>query len=230
MSERPILMNTDMVRAILEGRKTVTRRNPFQMAPGCEPVNGLYRGDKNRTCALFKVPKLLVAKPVYAPCERGDILWVRETWTRLPETPGGHFRPRGVYYYKAGEDIRPEKYRENGWHPSIHMPREAARIFLRVTGVRVERLQAITEEDAKAEGAEKMYPYTDPETGKTAFLLHENGTYRAGFSQIWDSTIPKRPSMFERYLYYWEYNPWVWVIEFERVEKPAKYDLDSEKT
>lgn len=81
------------------------------------------------------------------------------------------------------------------------------------------RLQAITEEDARAEGAEKMYPYTDPETGKTAFLLHENGTYRAGFSQIWDSTIPKRPSMFERYLYYWEYNPWVWVIEFERIKK-----------
>ena len=114
------------------------------------------------------------------------------------------------------------------WRSSENMPREAARIFLRVTGVRVERLQAITEEDAKAEGAEKMYSYTDPETGKTAFLLHENGTYRAGFSQIWDSTIPKRPSMFERYLYYWEYNPWVWVIAFERVEKPAKNNLDGE--
>ena len=191
MSERPILMNTDMVHAILEGRKTATRRNPFQMAPGCEPVNGLYRGDKNRTCALFKVPKLLVAKPVYAPCERGDILWVRETWTRLPETPGGHFRPRGVYYYKAGEDIRPEKYRENGWHPSIHMPREAARIFLRVTDVRVERLQDCGNMQAKDEGC----------------------TCSSQFARLWDSTI--KPA--DRAAYGWDANPWVWVISFERI-------------
>lgn len=193
MSERPILMNTDMVRAILEGRKTVTRRNPFQMAPGCEPVNGLYRGDKNRTCALFKVPKLLVAKPVYAPCERGDILWVRETWTRLPETPGGHFRPCGVYYYKAGEDIRPEKYRGNGWHPSIHMPREAARIFLRVTDVRVERLQDCGNMQAKDEGC----------------------TCSSQFARLWDSTI--KPA--DRAAYGWDANPWVWVISFERISK-----------
>lgn len=193
MSERPILMNTDMVRAILEGRKTATRRNPFQMAPGCEPVNGLYRGDKNRTCALFKVPKLLVAKPVYAPCERGDILWVRETWTRLPETPGGHFRPRGVYYYKAGEDIRPEKYRGNGWHPSIHMPREAARIFLRVTDVRVERLQDCGNMQAKDEGC----------------------TCSSQFARLWDSTVTPA----DRATFGWDTNPWVWVIEFERIGK-----------
>ena len=193
MSERPILMNTDMVRAILEGRKTVTRRNPFQMAPGCEPVNGLYRGDKNRTCALFKVPKLLVAKPVYAPCERGDILWVRETWTRLPETPGGHFRPRGVYYYKAGEDLRPEKYRGNGWHPSIHMPREAARIFLRVADVRVERLQDCGNMQAKDEGC----------------------TCSSQFARLWDSTI--KPA--DRATFGWDANPWVWVISFERISK-----------
>lgn len=193
MSERPILMNADMVRAILEGRKTVTRRNPFQMAPGCEPVNGLYRGDKNRTCALFKVPKLLVAKPVYAPCERGDILWVRETWSRLPETPGGHFRPRGVYYYKAGEDIRPEKYRGKGWHPSIHMPREAARIFLRVADVRVERLQDCGNMQAKDEGC----------------------TCSSQFARLWDSTI--KPA--DRATFGWDANPWVWVISFERISK-----------
>ena len=193
MSERPILMNTDMVNAILEGRKTVTRRNPFQMAPGCEPVNGLYRGDKNRICALFKVPKLLVAKPVYAPYERGDILWVRETWTRLPETPGGHLRPRGVYYYKAGEDIRPEKYRGNGWHPSIHMPREAARIFLRVTDVRVERLQDCGNMQAKDEGC----------------------TCSSQFARLWDSTI--KPA--DRATFGWDANPWVWVISFERISK-----------
>lgn len=95
------------------------------------------------------------------------------------------------------------------------MPREAARLFLLVTRVRVERLQAITEDDAEAEGAEKMYPYTDPETGKTAFLLHQNGTFRAGFSQIWDNTIKSA----DRTTCGWDANPWVWVIEFEQISK-----------
>lgn len=217
MSERPILMNTDMVNAILDGRKTVTRRNPFQMPPGCEPVNGLYRGDKNRTCALFKVPKLLVAKPVYAPCERGDILWVRETWARLPETPGGHFRPRGVYYYKAGEDLRPEKYRGNGWHPSIHMPREAARIFLRVTDVRVERLQYLTLEQAHMEGQPRCNGGLAVCGGPQSCQDCEADTGNAvrWFSGIWDSTI--KPA--DRATLGWEANPWVWVISFERISK-----------
>ena len=101
------------------------------------------------------------------------------------------------------------------WRPSIHMPRGAARIFLRVTGVRVERLQEITEDGAKAEGAEKSYPYTDPETGKTVFVLDEKGTYRSGFSQIWDRTI--KPA--DLPVYGWAANPWVWVINFERISE-----------
>lgn len=216
MPIKPILFSTEMVRALLEGRKTVTRRvvKPQPVLDGhLWKLGGAAWSD-----SVLSVPVML-GHSLYnrAPYQPGDVLYVRETWAKNPFGEG--------YIYPTEVAGAGQK-----WRPSIHMPREAARIFLRVTGVRVERLQAITEEDAKAEGAEKMYPYTDPETGKTAFLLHENGTYRAGFSQIWDSTIPKRPSMFERYLYYWEYNPWVWVIEFERVEKPAKYDLDSEKT
>lgn len=104
------------------------------------------------------------------------------------------------------------------------MPREAARIFLRVTGVRVERLQAITEQDAKDEGACKVYPDTDPETGKTTYMQDENATYIGGFVCAWDSTIKSA----DRATCGWEANPWVWVIEFERVEKPAKNDLDGE--
>lgn len=215
MSLKPILFNTEMVRALLEGRKTMTRRvvKPQPVLDGhLWKLDGAAWSD-----GVLSVP-VMFGHSLYnrVPYQPDDVLWVRETWC---EKMGR----RGEYLYRsyAGErdDTRDYVISHNTWRPSIHMPREAARIFLRVTGVRVERLQAITEEDAKAEGAEKMYPYTDPETGKTAFLLHENGTYRAGFSQIWDSTIPKRPSMFERYLYYWEYNPWVWVIEFERIKK-----------
>lgn len=230
MSERPILMNTDMVRAILEGRKTVTRR-VVKLKYGNTHLK--MRTDKYGTrlvevqneepgVTTVKNPdgttthRLLACIEKEPPYKPGDILWVRETWC---ESLG----QAGKYFYRAyagpRDEMKEYAHSFNKWHPSIHMPREAARIFLRVTGVRCERLQAITEEDAKAEGAEKMYPYTDPDTGKVAFLLHENGTYRAGFSQIWDSTIPKRPNMFDRYLSYLEYNPWVWVIEFERIKK-----------
>ena len=166
MSERPILMNTDMVRAILEGRKTVTRRvmKPQPVLDGhFWRLGGAGWGDN--ISSFHPVPCHSLYN--HAPYHPGDILWVRETWTRLPETPGGHFRPRGVYYYKAGEDLRPEKYRGNGWHPSIHMPREAARIFLRVADVRVERLQDCGNMQAKDEGC----------------------TCSSQFARLWDSTI-----------------------------------------
>lgn len=190
MSERPILMNTDMVRAILAGRKAVTRRvmKPQPVLDGhFWRLGGAGWGDN--ISSFHPVPCHSLYN--HAPYHPGDILWVRETWTRLPETPGGHFRPRGVYYYKAGEDLRPEKYRGNGWHPSIHMPREAARIFLRVTDVRVERLQDCGNMQAKDEGC----------------------TCSSQFARLWDSTI--KPA--DRAAYGWDANPWVWVISFERI-------------
>ena len=201
---KPILFNTEMVRAILEGRKTVTRRvvkpQPAGDGSAPEPLKtrpGYWNswGDDN----VYRQP--------YQP---GDILWVRETWSPV------NVRPKR-YIYKA--DVARRIGEGVGlplcWHPSIHMPKEAARIFLRVTGVRVERLQEITEDGAKAEGAEKSYPYTDPETGKTVFVLDEKGTYCSGFSQVWDRTIKQK----DRLSCCWESTPWVWVIDFERISK-----------
>lgn len=193
---KPILFNTGMTRAILEDRKTVTRRVVKPQPPAASTVSkigkayGWSRGKDSQ-------PKYLMKQP-YQP---GDVVYVRETFAQ----PAKH-----IFWYKA--DF---KLRNILWRPSIHMPREAARLFLMVTRVRVERLQAITEDDAEAEGAEKMYPHTDPETGKTAFLLHQNGTFRAGFSQIWDNTIKSA----DRATCGWDANPWVWVIEFERISK-----------
>ena len=101
--ERPILFNTSMVRAIQEGRKTVTRR-AIRPQPDGRPIrmteNSCYPG----CYAIEGTPRVI--RP---PCQTGDILWVRETWARLPASPGGHFRPNGVYYYRADEDIRPEE-------------------------------------------------------------------------------------------------------------------------
>ncbi len=199
---KPILFNTEMVRAILEGRKTVTRR----------PIKPQPAGELRRMGADSCYPGCFAAAGedrVYQPPYMvGDVLYVRETWAELPVSPGGHFRPNGVYYYKAGPEEAPEGYLER-WRPSIHMPREAARIFLRVTAVRAERLRDMVLGDVLMEG------------GKEADTYEETWNR---WHQTWDSTIPKHPNKFKRYPYYWDDNPWVWVIEFERISKEEAAD------
>lgn len=186
MMIKPILMNTEMVRAILDGRKTCTRRI-------IKPQPTVRYGSQ-------------YIKPPYQP---GDILYVRETWCDLPVNKAGHMRGHSIYYYKADGDLRPEGWRGN-WRPSIHMPKEAARIWLNVTDVRVERLQNITEDGAKAEGA-------NWKNGKNVGWEEKmRRTAIERFAKIWDSTIKK--SDLDRYG--WNANPWVWAIEFERCEKP----------
>ena len=185
---KPILFNTNMVKALLDGRKTVTRR-VVKPQPIAE-VRALYRKDDTDIWRSYGVDWWYEFRAPFIP---GDILWVRERFVKLPETPGGHFRPNGVFYYKADQDERPEKFKKNGWHPSIHMPREAARIFLRVTGVRAERLQDIDDVGVLDEGLE----IGDP------------------FDELWDRTL--KPA--DRALYGWAANPWVWVIDFERISK-----------
>lgn len=188
MAIKPILFNTEMVRAILDGRKTCTRRL-VRFLPGENPQwtgyirDGLmlYNG-RNEPCIMK------------APYQPGDILYARETWKKAPN---------GYYYY---EDWQKDDIADvTKWKPSIHMPKEAARIWLKVTDVRVERLQEITSEQICREGVEVEYPHV---------LNGEEKRY--AFSRLWDSTIKK--SDLDRYG--WNASPWVWVIEFERCEKP----------
>nr|DAQ61862.1 MAG TPA: ASCH domain protein [Caudoviricetes sp.] len=216
MAIKPILFNTEMVRAILDGRKTCTRRL-VKFLPGensqwtgyIKDGLMLYNG-RNEPC-IRKVP--------YQP---GDIMYVRETWQYLYELDGNEqiIEGTGKYYYAATDTIPFDTYVDASgvthervpWHPSIHMPKEAARIWLKVTDVRVERLQEITEECAKKEGA----------IDNRGFIHSPDNEYdsvhtaREHFAEIWDSTIKK--SDLDRYG--WNANPWVWVIEFERCEKP----------
>lgn len=180
---KPILFNTEMVRAILDGRKTVTRRVIHI------PNYGYFMTEPPRVVSRYQT---------------GDILYVRETWTILPVTPGDNFRPSGVYYYKADGDMRPDRYRDNGWHPSIHMPKEAARIFLRVQDVHVERLQEITGAECVREGI----PQESLKEVGEAFTVGQ-------FADLWDSTV--KPADLPRYG--WDANPWVWVIDFERISR-----------
>lgn len=188
MSAKPILMNTEMVRALLDGRKTVTRR--VVKKPQIDAVLSSPARLENPDIEDFKFIKCLCD----APCEPGDILWVRETWTTVPD---------GSYVYKASVEC-PDAWKGT-WRPSIHMPKEAARLFLRVTSVWVERLQEITPQQIDAEGCCE-YAY-DAKTGKPA------PTGPSWFKILWDKTI--KPA--EQATYGWKANPWVWVIGFERI-------------
>lgn len=212
MAIKPILFNTEMVRAILDGRKTCTRRL-VRFLPGENPQwtgyirDGLmlYNG-RNEPCIIK------------APYQPGDTLYVRETWCGLPVNEAGHMRGHTIYYYKADGELRPKGWRGT-WHPSIHMPKEASRIWLKVTDVRVERLQSITVEGAIREGAEgEKCHHTNAGAFGCTDCMNTGWIEppQVEFMQIWNSTIKK--SDLDRYG--WDANPWVWVIEFERCEKP----------
>lgn len=209
MAIKPILFNTEMVRAILDGRKTCTRRLPRKQ------IEEKYLEYEEWVCAVAPPGSTWLSEKEfyeeYPPYQLGDILYVRETWCGLPVNEAGHFRGHPIYYYKADGDLRPEGWR-GAWRPSIHMPKEAARIWLKVTDVRVERLQDITDDGAKADGA-------NWKNGKNVGWEEKmKRTAVERFAEIWDSTIKK--SDLDRYG--WAANPWVWVIEYERCEKPEE--------
>ena len=237
----PILFNTDMVRAILNGRKTVTRRLIKKLPDDAEFSGWLLDSTcqedaKDIGSAGFKTLKqptekagCVFVKPPYQP---GDILYVRETW----------YEDKYKYMYRA-DYAEAEKFYRGGvevkvkWRPSIHMPKEAARIWLKVKDVRVERLQDITEEQAKTEGIRgyskdgNLYKYAVTDdwwisyhhkyrkffTG--SWWQDMPRTAKEAFHHLWNSTLGKRDTL-EWYANNWSGNPWVWVIEFERCEKP----------
>ena len=192
---KPILFNTEMVRAILEGRKTTTRR---VIKPQLSDV---------WCTACEENMKLIAGTSRYQP---GDILWVRETWAMAPDLLGEFPGP----IYKAdylGKDLDDAAQKNFHWSPSIHMPREAARLFLLVTDVRVERLQEITGYQARREGMNPIVFAQDRQAVDDAKCIR-------AFTSVWDTTI--KPA--DREQYGWNANPWVWVIEFERCEKPKE--------
>lgn len=195
---KPILFNTYMVRAILDGRKTVTRR-VVKFKPGQNPQWTGYIPDGP---VLYGSNNIPASK---SPYHTGDILYVRETWNKVK------LASESDWHYEYRARCKNPAYFSNGfmaeWRPSIHMPKEAARLFLRVTDVRVERLQAITPEQIDAEGC-KEWAYS----AKTGELLPSSPSF---FRIKWDRTI--KPS--DLPIFGWAANPWVWVIEFERVSK-----------
>lgn len=209
MAIKPILFNTEMVRAILDGRKDATRRI----------VKGFIPDDAVWGYTAFTPKGYISCRGTFAdgygekffklPCEPGDILYVRETWYKSPLR----------YMYRADYSDT-EKFFQDGkevnikWSPSIHMPKEAARIWLKVTDVRVERLQKCGEGwciEIEKEGIV---------TPQSPILYISDDKYhdalRVEFQKLWNSTIKKS----DLYRYGWDANPYVWVIEFEQCQKP----------
>lgn len=229
MSIKPILFNTEMVQANLDGRKNNTRRimkpQPVdteycnhEMVTFNDMLPGYYDGDY--TCACRKCGYGVgpsgesMFRPPYIP---GDILYVRETW-RVRNVFGDIARGNRTaeIEFKAGGDticVPAFGYTPSygAWKPSIHMPKEAARLFRKVTNVRVERLQDIDSEGIRAEGLNTLAVHA----GDMEISQRE-------FARLWDSTI--KPA--DLPLYGWDANPWVWVIEYERCEKPVEVNCN----
>lgn len=231
---KPILFNTDMVQALLEGRKSVTRRivkpQPWGTCPNTggdhelEPDNfcgGVSTGFVCKRCGHGVCPphmKYPVGEALFRPmCWPDDILYVRETWCSA-------YDGERYFYLSDKHTDREEKqlldYNDVKWRPSIHMPREAARIFLRVRSVRVERLQDITPEQARAEGCDgRCNCPSSGSSGSMSYVIRDFSVEK--FETVWDGTI--KPADLDKYG--WNANPWVWVIEFERISKEAALEV-----
>ncbi|MEP8859143.1 hypothetical protein ABKV83_11810 [Enterobacter asburiae] len=244
-----MIFNGEMVRAILDGRKTQTRRiMKVQPSDGFHPTHNGYDLDLN---AHWYTPGVVDKNGYLQPAKKdvfgvadenegytcpfgavGDRIWVRETWgvvsheldedgriqpwspdrpaTAIHEMPFGNGFYSGHAIYAADGDFTwgDDDGYEDGrscWKPSIHMPRAACRILLEVTGVRVERLNSISQEDAQAEGMELTGwrpTYSDPDSGGEVWTPYDN------FAQLWESIYGEES---------WKANPWVWVIEFKVV-------------
>jgi hypothetical protein len=213
IKERPILFSAAMVRAILDGRKTQTRRiadisDPFDYPQFNAKVVNFRKKTYWFDCQKSHPNHIVNACPYGI---FGNRLWVRETW--MPDAPQDGTWPDVEFYGCKNSPLSwiPDRYRKPehvlfrstwdghelvGWKPSIHMPRWASRINLEITGVRVERLQDISEADAIAEGI------------TADFLEHIYGP--AGYRDLWESINGKGS---------WDKNPWVWVIEFKRIDE-----------
>ena len=221
IKERPILFSAPMVRAILEGRKTVTRRvmKPQPDTDATITVESYNVAVTNRHGYQEAGPEIFGAwwRDGESGCKcpygkPGDRLWVRETWycDHFEVMRGPYLKPDDLDIREAIEDgtlvyaadgLTPYEQEQPTWKPSIHMPRWACRILLEITDVRVERLQDVSRADIRAEGLQ-----CPPELASDDVSPNYRDWYPAAWRELWESTGGN-----------WNANPWVWVVEFKRV-------------
>lgn len=237
---KPILYSTEMVDSLQNRIKTQTRRTKGLEIPNQNPDQYELLGwDKNYVVFKSAFGKLIDCKPKY---QKGDILWVRETFEYFaadwdPHEDDLEISSTVVFNYKASDEKSLNEvkvknvlghkaliaiHRKEGWKPAIHMPKEAARLFIKVTDVRLERLQDISTEDAKAEGVKSFnHGYGGSPVGiwwkDYIYGNHNIETPELSFRTLWEN-INGAGS--------WNLNPWVWVYEFEVIEKPADFGIN----
>lgn len=224
IKERPILFSCEMVRAILGGRKSMARRVVKIKADGIEPAER-YPGEWQPWRGGERLPT------IFCPYgEVGERLWVRETWSLCSLSQDGrdtvayradgaiHDTANDIIYEKAPftiDDLERDQptVKWAKWTPSIHMPRWASRLMLEVTGVRVERLHEITDQDCEREGVVDHYACEEPNL--ESHDPDDCGVHRcnpiADFRRTWDALNGPRG-------FGWDSNPWVWVVSFKRLE------------
>lgn len=234
MAIKPILFSTPMVQAIKAGRKTQTRRiiksrhesGMFQVS---KTLDGIVTGITS--IDWDERPKNDVTNDIKPIAVAGEILWVRETWLQIHKDV--EFEGRfSEYVYRAEEEANEQKFGHIKnpvgkrfidswkWKPSIFMPKDAARIFLKVTNVRAERLQDITDADAIAEGILNCPKFDTSGTayydysGKQTSVSYNFDSPVESFKTLWQSINGSES---------WEANPWVWVYDFEQIEKPKDF-------
>jgi hypothetical protein len=208
IKERPVLFSSPMVRAILDGRKTVTRR-PVKVQPRSRADIGSYGTGQ----PFIRNPDVTKRNPECPFGNPGDRLWVRETWycDHNEVMCGPYLKPDDLDVIEARDDgtlvyaadgLTPYEADQPVWKPSIHMPRWACRILLEITDVRVERLKDISRSDIRAEGLQ-----CPPELASDDVSPNYRDWYPAAWRELWESTGGD-----------WDANPWVWVVEFKRVQ------------
>jgi len=211
---KPIIFSTEMVKKILDGGKTQTRRVVKNIRPKSrykhhelQGVQHVYYNSGEDAFVFFD--KDGPAAHTYNFHRTGDVLYVRETWAHFRTLDG--FAKQGLYDYKADfTDVVPWK-----WRPSIHMPKEAARIFLRVTNVRAERLQDISANDCMAEGIKCDNEILNPDPETHEGIKNWNLAFaKTSYKELWNKLNAKRDGG----IYTWDMNPWVFVYEFEKME------------
>jgi len=214
MKERPIIMSTEMVKAILEYRKTQTRRiiKPISTLSGKYSISTVWELPSDPSG--FACKYFVGQKPIYSPisCPYGNVgdrLWVRETFCQCLHA----YAKKSTIYYKASTTPDEEHYYELKWTPSIFMPRWLSRITLLIVDVRIEQLHDMKEDNFYAEGIPEESPRASGPTGPD--IRFDYGLLC--FKKLWNSLNVKRG-------YEWETNPWVWVIEFKKIEKNRRHN------
>lgn len=211
---KPALFNTDMVVGLMMGRKGNTRRLIKPQPEDGDELNYIFAS--NRNADIGKWLSMKTRRLWKPPYQAGDVLYVREAFAMLGGRPVFRADFPGGTVLHEGKPVK--------WSPSLHMPANIARIFLKATKVRVERLQDISEEDIRKEGVYKIvsgidagrYAYQDqPAIGRCW------SSARGAFRQLWDSTVKLR----DREAFGWNANPWVWVIEFEEISLEEAREL-----